>query len=318
MELAVFIATFVLVAYFLCEEVGLGISTIFSRLPKTVRENRRTLFWTAALLTLPFVLSRLTSEISKSSEARLPTSMSSVENLVIGIITTSSAIFVGNSLLRRSQRRQDEEKAISRVVFSLMRVAGKLEGIGEIIIASSSSDFLSEGSLKNISGKCNEMLEYSRECLAQASDIHASPKWYSLATEIDRVNNRVSLMLDQGFALSRNDSSEGLSIGQASLIYIEIVFPLEMEIYDLLISSRKSINSEYWNEIASIIIKRLKDKSPKNRGIQIWKFSLLISSRPDLPKLKNFSSDYILSKLNGKKDEILRKLEGYDNDISLN
>jgi hypothetical protein len=268
MELAVFITTFALAAYFLCEEVGLGISTIFDRLPKTVRENRKTLFLTAALLTLPFALSRLTSEISKSSEARFPTSVSSIENLVIGIITTSSAIFVGNSLLRRSQERQDEEKAISHVVFSLMRIAGNLESIGEIIIASSSgfnqpridpNASLSKGSLRIISDKCDEILEYVRDCLTRASNIHTSPKWYSFATKIDRVKNRVSLMLNQGFSSDGDNPDEGLSIYQASFIYVEIVFPLEMEIYDLLVSSQEDINPEYWSELASTIRSRLED-----------------------------------------------------------
>ncbi|MBE9157746.1 hypothetical protein IQ265_13065 [Nodosilinea sp. LEGE 06152] len=314
MELAVFITTFALAAYFLCEEVGLGISTIFDRLPKTVRENRSTLIWAAALLALPFALSRLTSEILKSSESRLPASTSSIENLVIGIITTSSAIFVGNSLLRRSQRRQDEEKAISHVIFSLMRIAGNLESIGTIIIDSSSginqprinkNASLRRGSLRIISGKCDEILEYARNSLTQASSIHTSPKWYSFATKIDRVKNRVSLMLNQGFSPDICNPDEGLSLEKAGRVYFQIVFPLEIEIYDLLVSSQKDINQEYWKELASVIRGRLEDGDKSDRNFKIEKFAQSFSSQSGI---RNFSPDYIRSSLNDQRNAILRKL----------
>lgn len=308
----VFIATLSFLAFFLIKEASksLSLPNLFS---ETVRENKKILFLTALTLILPFLMSRLILEISiLNSTTSYNGGQQNIMSIIVGIITTASSIFIGNSILQRSQRLREEEKAICDAASYLIRISRKLRLIGILIINSFSGNQKTHLGIENvarISSLCNDSIQCLIECRTISAQIQMTPGWYLFSMELDAIEESLNSLKALGFRESEDEV--GVELNQAVLLFLEVVFPLEIKIYDFLIDFERYINQDYWQSVKRNIINDFQGENIKSRDFLISKFIYIFNLSCKLesrPGIKNFSPEYMTSKLHGERVRILNRL----------
>jgi hypothetical protein len=291
-ETTIFSGTFFIILLFLLKESGIADQIIKVQIPEQVRKHKHLLTLSALQLFLPFLATRVLigayTAYSESISALqvhegFALSQKTQSFWLSPIATTAIGIFIGNLLLNRIQEAKKEKRLVLRTVLHLEEIAKNFETIECIVCNSISTSNppsldpdafrkpINESQSKRITDLCRMAQKEAKAISIYLSECIESEVASILRSELIGINIYEDIENVFSFFEIEKDQ-QPMNLNVAILIYIQLIFPLEIKIYGSFYAFKEYIPKRAWDALSTRIAGQFEAQGIGSRSFRIWRF----------------------------------------------